>query len=201
MLIGYARVSTTLQETDLQLDALRSAGARCIFQEKTSSVGSRPRLQDALASLSSGDILLVYKLDRVARSLKDLLLILERVSAVGAGFKSLTEPIDTSSPVGVFILQILGAVAQFERSLIRERAIAGQVAAYRRGVRWGGQPKCLTPDDEEYFLKLRATGCFTMSVLADFFGCSVSTLDRVVSRSKRPKLVKSRRLPVLRGYL
>lgn len=129
MLVGYARVSSRLQETDLQLDALRQFGVVKIYQEKASSIGMRPALQECLKSLCAGDVLVVYKLDRVARSLKDLLQILDRIMSTGAGIRSLTEPLDTSSHMGMFVLQILGAVAQLERSMIRERAIAGQVAA------------------------------------------------------------------------
>lgn len=100
MLIGYARVSTSMQENFLQLDALKAAGVRRVFSEKRSSVGDRPQLRAALQVLSTGNVLVVYKLDRVARSLKDLLNILEAIHHAGAGFKSLTEPIDTSSAVG-----------------------------------------------------------------------------------------------------
>ena len=151
-LIGYARVSTRGQETFLQLDALRKAGVVDIRQEKGSSVGPRPELQRALASLCPGDVLVVYKMDRVARSLKDLLAILDRIKASGAAIRSLTEPLDTSGPIGTFMVQVLGAVAQLERSIIRERALAGQVAAYKRGVRWGGRaPKLSDAQQLELF--------------------------------------------------
>jgi DNA invertase Pin-like site-specific DNA recombinase len=200
MLFGYARVSTSDQENHLQLDALRAAGVQRVFAEKRSSVGERPQLRAAVQSLQCGDVLVVYKLDRIARSLKDLLEILEAVQHVGAAFRSLTEPIDTSSPVGTFIVQILGAVGQFERSLIRERAIAGQVAAYKRGKRWGGQPKALSAEDaaEVVRLRLQLPGLFTIPMLADMFGCSEATVWREIWRTQGRKL---KRLPVLGPYV
>lgn len=203
MLVGYARVSTSLQETHLQLDALRAVGVGRIYAEKTSSVGKRPQLVAALRSLCAGDVLTVYKLDRVARSLKDLLEILEAVHQAGARFRSLTEPIDTTSPVGEFIVQILGAVGQFERALIRERAIAGQVAAYRRGVRWGGQPQVLSRADgaELARLRLEFPGLFTIPMLADMFACSEATAWREIWRAQGREVGKLRRLPVLGQYV
>lgn len=201
MLIGYARVSTNEQENYLQLDALKAAGVKRVFAEKGSSVGERPQLRLALAALESGHVLIVYKLDRVARSLRDLLSILDSINACGAGFRSLTEPIDTTSPVGVFILQILGAVGQFERSLIRERAIAGQVAAYSRGVRWGGQPVAVSPDDAAEIARLRKTGLFTIPLLADIFDCSESTVWRSIWIASRPEAAKLRKLPVLGKFV
>lgn len=135
MLIGYARVSTSEQETRLQQDALKRAGVRTVFAEKASSEGAMPELQRALAAMMRGDVLLVWKMDRLARSLKDVLSLLERLESMGCSFRSLIGPIDTSSARGELVLQILGSVAQFERRLIRERAIAGQVAAYQRGIR------------------------------------------------------------------
>lgn len=200
-MIGYARVSTNDQENFLQLDALKAAGVSRVFSEKGSSVGERPQLRLALAALGSGQVLIVYKLDRVARSLRDLLGILDLIQAAGSGFKSLTEPIDTTSPVGVFILQILGAVGQFERSLIRERAIAGQVAAYTRGVRWGGQPRAVSVDDASEIYRLRETGLFTIPLLAEIFDCSESTVWRSIWIASMPGAAKLRRLPVLGRYV
>ena len=104
--IGYARVSSRDQETHLQLDALKAAGVLLIYQEKTSSVGARSELQKVLATLQSGDTLVVYKMDRIARSLKDLLTILDRVQGSGAAIRSLTEPLDTSGPIVMFMVHI-----------------------------------------------------------------------------------------------
>ena len=155
MLYGYARVSTHHQETALQLEALKKAGITTIFQEKASSVGSRPQLRKCLLSLKKGDVLVIYKLDRIARSLKDLLAIIDQVEQAGAQIKSLTEPLDTTTPMGAFVLQILGAVAQLERSITRQRSIAGQVSAVKRGVVFG-RPKAITADQEQLEPRRRA---------------------------------------------
>jgi DNA invertase Pin-like site-specific DNA recombinase len=136
-LIGYARVSTVEQETRLQLDALYAAGVHKVYQEKTSSVGLRPELHRALREMLPGDVLVVWKLDRLARSLFDLLSLLDWLDAEGCAFRSLTEPVDTTTPMGIFILQVLGAVAQLERAIIIQRTTAGIQAARSRGVQWG----------------------------------------------------------------
>lgn len=203
MLIGYARVSTNEQETRAQLDALRRAGVRKVFEEKTSSVGPRLELQRALASMKPGDVLVVWKLDRLARSLKDLLHLLEALQHLQCSFRSLTEPIDTTSALGEFVLQILGAVAQFERSLIRERAIAGQVAAWERGVRWGGTPRAISEEDARELVLMKQTGLFTIPMLAEVFGCSESTVWRTIWLATKPGAGKLRQLgaPVLSRYL
>ncbi len=185
MLIGYARVSTLVQDTNLQLDALNAAGVDEIFEEKTSSVGSRPQLQKALQRLGPDDGLVVYKIDRVARSLKDLLHILERIQLAGAGFKSLTEPIDTSSHIGRFILQILGAVAELERSIIRERAIAGQRAAMDRSVHCG-RPRTLSDLDEAAVVAMYSSGFYTFDGLASFFSVHPAVIKRAVYRVTKP---------------
>lgn len=135
MLIGYARVSTQEQETNAQIDALTKAGCERIYQEKRSGGNMRrPQLEELLLSLSPGQTVVVYKLDRIARSLKDLLAIIERIEAAGAEFRSLTEHMDTKSPAGRMIFQIVGAFAEFERELIRERTRVGMQAAMKRGV-------------------------------------------------------------------
>ena len=134
MLIGYARVSTVDQDTALQRDALKRAGVERVFQEKKSAVSARPELDRALKALKPGDVLVVYKVDRLARSLSHLLSILRRIEEANAEFRSLTEPIDTTTPAGRLMLQLLGAFAEFERSLIRERSQAGVRAAVESGV-------------------------------------------------------------------
>lgn len=201
MHVGYVRVSSSSQETHLQLDALRSAGVRRIFSEKRSAVAHRPQLSAALNALAPGDVLHVYKVDRVARSMRHLVEILDVVHASGARFRSLTEPIDTSTPLGEFVLHILGAVAQFERQLIKERAIAGQVAAWRRGVRWGGQRAAIGDADKAELFRLRDTGLFTIPLLAEIFDCSVATVDRALARRRNPERYALRRLPVLGQHL
>lgn len=185
MLIGYARVSTNDQDTALQLDALKKAGVRTVFNESGSGVGPRPQLQRALARLCAGDVLVVWKLDRVARSLGDLLTILDRLKSSGASIRSLTEPIDTSSPIGEFTFQILGAVAQLERSMIRERVMAGQAAARARGKRWG-PPRTLTEDQEAELVSLWLTDEYTQQDLADLFGVSLGVAKLAIYRVVRP---------------
>lgn len=139
-LIGYARVSTDEQTTHAQIDALKLAGCKRIHREHASGASrARPELKLAVDHCKSGDVLVVVRIDRLARSLSHLLEIIETLDAQGAGFRSLGDPIDTTSPQGRFTLQILGAVAEFERALIRERTKAGLKAARERG-RVGGNP-------------------------------------------------------------
>lgn len=196
MLVGYARVSTSDQETRLQMDALKAAGVGAVYSEKGSSVGPRPQLRRALADMRRGQILVVWKLDRLARSLKDLLALLDQLRSMGCSLRSLTEPIDTSSALGEFVLQMLGAVAQFERSLIRERAIAGQIAAYKRGVKLGRRHHSANQETISEMRVLYATGSFTYPDIAAFFGVHPSTAKRLITgRDSRP------RMPVLRAYL
>ncbi len=196
-LIGYARVSTKEQETHLQLDALTKAGVTLVYQEKGSSVGARPELQKALASMAAGDVLVVYKMDRVARSLKDLLAILDRIKAAGGAIRSLTEPLDTSSPLGMFMIQILGAVGQLERSITRERTVAGQVAAVKRGVVFG-RPKLLSPEQESAALAAVDAGR-SMSAVARDFKVSLIVIRRLVAERKGQK--NTGLYPVLKQYL
>lgn len=185
MLIGYARVSTNDQDTALQLDALKKARVRVIFNESGSGVGPRPELQRALNRLCAGDTLVVWKLDRVARGLGDLLTILARLKAAGASIRSLTEPIDTSSPIGEFTFQILGAVAQLERSMIRERVMAGQAAAKARGKKWG-PPRSLTEDQEAELVELWLSDEYTQQELADLFGVGLGVAKLAIYRVVRP---------------
>lgn len=184
-LYGYARVSSRDQETHLQIDALQAHGVAVIYQEKTSSVGARPELHKLLAVLRRGDVLVVYKMDRVARSLKDLLNILDRVQQVGAAVRSLTEPLDTSGPIGLFMVQVLGAVAQLERSMIRERAVAGQVAARLRGVTWGGRPLVITDEDLELINAEYHLGESTWREIASRWGLTVKQVHRANARRKK----------------
>ena len=182
-MIGYARVSTNDQETRLQLDALRRAGVRRVFAEKTSGVGPRPELHKALAALRPGQTLVVYKIDRLARSLKDLLSLLDRLRLAGCALKSLTEPVDTSSAMGELVLQILGAVAQFERSIIRERCMAGRVAAKERGQVFG-RPRDLSLEDETEVFRLYASGWYSQPVLADAFGVGINAVKNAIYRQR-----------------
>ena len=145
-LIGYARVSTGEQDLDPQLDVLRAAGCAELFEEHASGASrARPQLAAALARVRRGDTLMVARIDRLARSLSHLLEVVEGLRVRGAHFRSLADPIDTAGPSGVLVLQMLGAVAEFERALIRERTKAGLSAAKTRG-RVGGNPGLRTRD-------------------------------------------------------
>ena len=187
MLIGYARVSTQEQDTALQLDALNKAGCDAIFQEKASGATRRGRYQLDLciASLKRGDVLIVYKIDRIARSLFDLLDILRHLERLGATIKSLTEPIDTTNSMGLFVVQILGAVAQLERSMIRERSMAGQVAARERG-RVPGRSRSLSADQELALVAEYQAGEATYKGLGVKYGVSESAAKRAVYRAIKP---------------
>lgn len=195
MLIGYARVSTQDQDTALQLDALNKAGCEKIFQEKASGASRRGRqeLARCLASLGRGDVLIVYKIDRIARSLFDLLEILRQLERVGATIKSVTEPLDTTNSMGVFVVQILGAVAQLERSMIRERSIAGQIAARERG-RLPGRIRALSAEEERALVAEYLTGKTTYKGLGVKYGISPSAAKRAVYRAtKSPEYLKRHR--------
>lgn len=185
MLIGYARVSTMDQETNLQLDAFGAAGVDVVYQDKASGVGKRPQLQRALRSLKAGDTLVVWRIDRLARSLTDLLSLLAQIRDRGALFRSLTEPIDTSSSMGVFVLQILGAVAELERSIIRERVIAGQTSAMARGKRWG-PPRTLSKRAEAALVRTFLRGGHTYSSVARHYGVSPGVARCAVLRVTDP---------------
>lgn len=191
MLVGYARVSTLDQNTALQVEALGSAGCARIFEDQKSAVVVRPGLMRALYSLRAGDVFVVYKVDRLARSLSDLLRIIDRITAAGASFRSLTEPIDTGTPVGRMMLQLLGAFAEFERSVIRERCAAGRAAALARGVRIGRPPVI----DVSRIPAMHAQG-LTASQMAAVFGVERSSVAHWLSRLglvrwRRPDLRKT----------
>jgi DNA invertase Pin-like site-specific DNA recombinase len=142
--LGYARVSTHEQQLALQLDALRKAGCEQIFEEKaTAAHQERAQLQKLLGQLRAGDVLVVWKLDRLARSLQDLVALVQHIQAKGAALHSLNDQIDTSSPQGKFTFHLFAALAEFEREIIRERTKAGLTAARARG-RKGGRPSGLT---------------------------------------------------------
>src|ERR1700678_1570149 len=142
MQIGYARVSTDDQDTAVQVAALKSAGCERIYKEKASGGRwDRPELHRLLDQLRKGDVLVVWKLDRLSRSLRDVLTIMERLGEAGAGFRSLTEAIDTTTPAGRMMMQMVGAFAEFERAMIRERTSAGLAIARAEGRIGGRRPK------------------------------------------------------------
>jgi DNA invertase Pin-like site-specific DNA recombinase len=159
-------VSTAEQNTTVQFDAFLKAGVTNVFEEKRSAVRHRPVLETLLQRIGPGDILVVYKMDRLARSLVHLLSVLALLQQRGAAFRSLTEPIETETPVGRLFLQMLGSFAEFERALIRDRCIAGQVAARARGQRWG-RPRTLNGDDELKVIEMYRSGWFTVSMIAE----------------------------------
>jgi DNA invertase Pin-like site-specific DNA recombinase len=149
MRIGYARVSTKDQNLELQLDALAKADCEIIFQEKVSGVkADRPELERMLGQLRQGDVVCIYKLDRLGRSLKNLLELVADFESRGVGLKSLTDAIDTTTPQGRLVLNIFGSLAEFERDLIRERTKAGLDAARARG-RKGGRRRGLSADAQK----------------------------------------------------
>jgi DNA invertase Pin-like site-specific DNA recombinase len=144
--LGYARVSTPAQDLEPQLRQLRQAGCTELFEEKASGTSrARPELARLLRQLRAGDTLVVVRLDRLARSLSHLLTVIEQVRAAGGQFRSLGDPVDTAGPSGMLVLQIMGAIAQFERALIVERTKAGLSAARARG-RVGGNPALRSRD-------------------------------------------------------
>lgn len=144
MNIGYARVSTKDQDLSLQIDALENAGCKRIYREQVSgSTRERPELQHLLDHLREDDVVVVWKLDRLARSMKDLVNLVNEIQAKGAGLFSLNDQIDTTTPHGKFTFHIFAALAEFERDIIRERTNAGLAAARARG-RKGGRPKGLS---------------------------------------------------------
>src|ERR1700693_139290 len=142
MLIGYARVSTGEQDTAAQVAALKAAGCELIFREKApGGRWDRPELHKLLSQLRKGDVLVVWKLDRLSRSLRDVLTIMERVQESKAGFRSLREAVHTTTPAGRMMMQMVGAFAEFERAMLKERTKAGLDAAREDGRIGGRRPK------------------------------------------------------------
>jgi Site-specific recombinases, DNA invertase Pin homologs len=182
MIIGYARVSTQDQNLELQLDALEKAGCEQTFQEKiTGKNKERPELETCMKMLRDGDVLVVWKLDRLARSLKDLIEIVSDLESRGVGFKSLTESIDTTSPGGKLIFHIFGALSEFEHSLIRERTLEGLKAARARG-RKGGRKPAMNRSDVQKAAAMLKDPLITKTEVAKHFGVSRLTLNKSLNR-------------------
>ena len=178
MLVGYARVSTQDQKPALQLDALKAAGCGKVFKEKASGAQrDRPQLAAAIDYMRTGDTLVVWKLDRLARSMKQLIETVEGLEAEGIGFRSLTEAIDTTTSGGKLVFHIFGALAEFERSIIRERTRAGLDAAKARG-RTGGRPRAMSDDDLKMARALLADDTITVEDVAARMGVSQATFYR-----------------------
>jgi DNA invertase Pin-like site-specific DNA recombinase len=178
MLVGYARVSTQDQNPALQTDALKKVGCERIFVEKASGAQrERPELTATLDFMREGDTLVVWKLDRLARSMKQLVETIERLETRHVGFRSLTESIDTTTPGGRLVFHIFGALSEFERSIIRERTTAGLSAARARGRR-GGRPRSLTEKDLAAAKALLSDPEITVEDVARRLGVGPATLYR-----------------------
>jgi DNA invertase Pin-like site-specific DNA recombinase len=180
MLIGYARVSTDDQNLDLQKDALTHAGCERILEDYQSGVkAERQGLSAALDYAREGDTLVVWRLDRLGRSLKDLIEIVTQLEARKVGLKSLHESLDTSSSSGKLIFHIFGALAEFERNLIRERTQAGLQAARARG-RKGGRPKSLNAEKRALAIQLYEHKEHTVETICEIMGISKPTLYKYI---------------------
>lgn len=180
MIFGYARVSTDAQDHQLQLDALGKAGVDEIVTDTMSGKKrERPGLERMLDKVREGDVVAVWRLDRLGRSLKDLVEIVNIIKAKGAHFQSLNESIDTTTANGVFQFHLWAALAEFEASLIRERTIAGLVAAKAQG-RVGGRPSSTTPEQKDMIRRLAESGEFTQVELCEQFGISRVTVHRIL---------------------
>jgi DNA invertase Pin-like site-specific DNA recombinase len=176
MHLGYARVSTQDQKPELQLDALQQAGCEKLFTEKASGAQrERPQLQAALDYIRPGDTLVVWKLDRLARSLKQLIETVEELEQRGIEFRSLTESIDTTTSGGRLVFHIFAALAEFERSIIRERTRAGLDAARARG-RVGGRPQALSEKDRAVVTALLRDPSLTVKEIAKQLEVAPSTI-------------------------
>jgi DNA invertase Pin-like site-specific DNA recombinase len=186
MLVGYARVSTSDQTLHLQHDALTKAGCIKIFTDTASGAqAERKGLTEAISYVRAGDTLVVWKLDRLGRSLKDLIARITELNDRKIGFKSLTENIDTTTSGGKLIFHIFGALAEFERDIIKERTNAGLAAARTRG-KLGGRPKALSPERIKLARKLYADTSTSVAEICKMLGISRHTLQRYVKITKIP---------------
>ena len=180
MLIGYARVSTDDQDLSIQRRTLKEAGCRKLFEEKVSGAKrDRPELGRMIEQLRDDDVIVVTRLDRLARSTRDLLDIAERLNDIGAGLRSLGEPwSDTTSPAGRMVLTVFAGIAEFERALIHQRTSAGRIAAMARGVRFGRPPK-LSSDQIALGQRLVSEGT-SVREAAKLLKCHAATLYRAI---------------------
>lgn len=181
--VGYARVSTNEQNTAAQVLAFERAGVSEIVEEHCSAIKDRPELDRLLRELRSGDVLVVYKLDRLARSVSQCVRVFEDLKNRGIGFRSLTESIETVTPHGRMFLHLLSAFAEFERELIRERCHAGQIAARAAGKTWGRQ-RVLSDEEMRWAASAWRSGWYKQCVLAEMFGISISSLRDYIHRAE-----------------
>jgi DNA invertase Pin-like site-specific DNA recombinase len=180
MRVGYARVSTHDQDPALQIDALKEARCERIFVEQASGVvRDRPQLTAALAFVRKGDALVVWRLDRIARTLRQLVETVDELNGRGVNFVSLQDPIDTTSSAGRLVFHVFASLAEFERSVIRDRTLAGLASARSRG-RLGGRPKALSQDDLLAAMALLKDSELSVAQIAERFGVSPATLYRHV---------------------
>ena len=183
MLIGYARVSTGDQNLDLQKNALIRAECELVFEDMASGKNSRrPGLKRALRRLRPGDVLVVWKLDRLGRSVRDLITLVSELQSRGVNFRSLTDSIDTSTPAGRFFFHVMSALAEMERELIVERTRAGLAAAREQG-RVGGRRRVMTTEVVEQCRRMLGTGA-TRKQVADVIGVDVKTIYRYLPASE-----------------
>jgi DNA invertase Pin-like site-specific DNA recombinase len=184
VLVGYARVSTVEQNLHLQLDALTQAGCTKTFNDTISGAkAERPGLSEALEFLREGDVLTVWKLDRLGRSLRDLIDIITHLKDRNIGFKSLQDAIDTTTAGGMLIFHVMGALAEFERALIRERTQAGLKAARARG-RKGGRPPKFTRDQERQMALAMENRAISVAEIRRLFKASDTTLRRIAAKHR-----------------
>lgn len=182
MIIGYARVSTNDQNPALQIDALKQFGCDRVYEEKVSATSKvRPQLERLIDSLREDDKVVVWRLDRLGRSIKDLIALVELFKERNVQFVSLTENIDTSSPSGELIFHIFASVAQFERSLIIERTKSGLNAARARG-RVGGRKRKMSSEDIKKAKALAASNDISISEIAEHFNVSRTTLYKYLNQ-------------------
>lgn len=180
-LIGYARVSTADQTPLLQTDALERAGCEKIWSDMTGGTGTRPELKKAMSYLRKGDTLVVWRLDRLGRSVTDLLAKLEDLDKRGIGFKSVSESIDTTNAMGRLVVHMLASIAEFERDLIRERTMAGLIAARARG-RVGGRRPVMNEKKLAVAREMYESKAHTGQEIADTLNVSRTTIFRWLSR-------------------
>lgn len=184
MLVGYARVSTDDQNLEFQRDALEELGCKEVFEDHQSGAkASRPGLDKALEYVREGDMLVVWRLDRLSRSLKDLISLVAKLEQAGIGLKSIHESIDTTSSSGKLIFHIFGALAEFERNLIRERTQAGLKAARARG-RKGGRPNALSEEKQAIAVGLYDEQRHSIDEICDVMGVSKPTLYKYIDKAK-----------------
>lgn len=181
--IGYARVSTAEQDVQMQIDALETAGVSKLYKETGSGMkADRPELAHCLAALRPGDTLVVWRLDRLGRSLRDLVDTVEKLAADGIGLVSLTESIDTTTAAGKLIVHVFAALAEFERNLIVERTKAGLAASRKQGRR-GGRPPAMTDKDIEVAIALSKSPDLTATEIAARLGVSKTTLYKYLPKT------------------